>query len=250
MPESSDNPMEALNAAVAWKAPITVVRTDGSGETVTGQFVALAKPTEPGAIWARPAVKYAATTKLWAARQACVSVRFAVGLVRAGVEAVIEKQIRDYWLTDRLPISAFLLQRPTKIWVEQREHARYQLRNDGGGIRATLARTDRDRKARLTGPENRAALWDIGKGGAGFICPFNRALIQTAPNACFEVAIDVKGQRAVLPGVCAYARATGNLVRIGIKFDLALATPEANLLLQQLIIELEKREGEWKLRSA
>lgn len=242
--------MDLLNAAVTAKAAIFVVKTDGSGQSISAQFVAHAKPADPGVIWARPAVKHADTSKSWAATQARVSVRFSVGQITAGAEAVIVKQIRDYWLTDTMPISAFLLQQPTKVWVDQREHTRYQLRNDGGGIRATLARGNREGAARLVGLEARATLWDIGLGGAGFICPFNRSLIETAPKGAFEVTIDFAGRRAVLPGVCAYARAQGNLLRIGIRFDPSIASPEAIVLLQQVIAELEKREAQWTRRSA
>jgi hypothetical protein len=250
MAESSDNAMELLNAAVTAKAAISVVNTDGSGQAISAQFVAHAKPEDPGIIWARPAVKHTETAKCWAAIKARVSVRYTVGQINAGAEAVIVKQIRDYWLSDTLAISAFLLQAPTKVWVEQREHTRYQLRNDGGGIRAALARADRDRNSRVLGPEARASLWDLGMGGAGFICPFNRVLLQTAPNAAFEVAIDFVGRKAILPGVCAYARANGNLLRLGIKFDLAGAAPDAVVVLKQVIAELEKRAAQWERRSA
>jgi hypothetical protein len=286
MAESFDDPMDMLNAAVNAKAAVSVLNTDGSGQSISGQFVAHAKPTDPGMIWARPAVKHAPTSHCWASIKARVSVRYSVGQINAGAEAVIVKQIRDYWLTDTLPISAFLLQQPSKVWVDQREHQRYQLRNDGGGIRATLARTalehpprsigpevkadvkgqpqaqtqsnakgviartDRVRTPRLIGPEARASLWDIGMGGAGFICPFNRAFVQTAPNQPFDVTIEFAGRKATLPGICAYARANGNLLRIGIKFDHAVASPGAMLLLKQVIAELEKRTAQWERRSA
>jgi len=250
MADQSDNPMDLLNAAVTARAPISVVNTDGSGKCIQSQFVAHAKPTDPGMIWARPAMKDAETAKSWAAIQARVSVRYSVGQINAGAEAVIVKQIRDYWLTDTLPISAFLLQEPTKVWVDQREHKRYQLRNDGGGIRATLARTVRDRTSRSIGPEGRATLWDIGLGGAGFICPFNRSLLTTAPNQAFDVTIDFACRKAVLPGTCTYARANGNLLRVGIKFDESAASIEAMLLLKMVIAELEKRAAQWERRSA
>ncbi len=215
MSDQSDNPMDLLNAAVTAKAAISVVKTDGSGQSISAQFVAHAKPTDPGVIWAQPAVKHAESSKSWAAVKAHVSVRFSVGQITAGAEAVIVKQIRDYWLTDTLPISAFLLQQPTKVWVDQREHTRYQLRNDGGGIRATLARTNRDRKSRVLGPEAQGSLWDIGLGGAGFICQFNRSLIETAPKEAFEVAIEFAGRKGILPGICAYARAKETLCGSG-----------------------------------
>jgi hypothetical protein len=250
MADQSDNPMDLLNEAVTGRAAISVVNTDGSGQSISAQFIAQAKPADPGVIWARPAVKHAPTSGCWATVKARVSVRFAVGQVNAGAEAVIVKQIRDYWLTDTLPVTAFLLQEPTKVWVDQREHPRYQLRNDGGGIRATLARTDRDRTSRVIGPEARATLWDLGLGGAGFICPFNRSFVQTAPNQAFEVTIEFAGKKAVLPGVCAYARATGNLLRIGIKFDPSIASVSAMILLNQVIAELEKRAAQWERKSA
>jgi len=255
MAESSDNPMELLNAAVTAKAAITVVNTDGSGQSISAQFVAHAKPADPGVIWGTPAVKHAATAKSWAALKARVSVRYSVGQINAGAEAVIIKAIRDYWLTDTLAISAFLLEQPTKVWIDQREHSRYQLRNDGGGIRATLARTEREgtkreRKSKVIGPEARASLWDLGLGGAGFICPFNRSLVETAPNEAFEVTINFAGRKAVLPGVCTYARANGNLLRIGITFDPTIAPLEAMILLNQVVAELEKRASQWERRSA
>jgi hypothetical protein len=250
MADQSDNPMDLLNEAVIARAPISVVNTDGSGQCISAQFIAHAKPTDPGFIWARAAVKHAPTAGCWASVKARVSVRFSVGQVNAGAEAVIIKQIRDYWLTDMLPISAFLLQEPTKVWVDQREHPRYQLRNDGGGIRATLARTDRDRSSRVFGPEARATLWDLGLGGAGFICPFNRSLVQTAPKAAFEVNIEFAGKKAILPGICAYARANGNLLRIGIKFEPSIASVQAMILLNQVVAELEKRAAQWERKSA
>jgi hypothetical protein len=255
MADWSDNPMELLNAAVTAKAAVSVVNADGSGQSISAQFVAHAKPGDPGVIWATPNVKHAATAKSWAAIKARVSVRYSVGQINAGAEAVIIKAIRDYWLTETLPISAFLLQEPTKVWVDQREHTRYQLRNDGGGIRVTLARTDREgtegeRKSKVIGPEARAALWDLGLGGAGFICPFNRSLVETAANEAFEVTINFAGRKAVLPGVCTYARAKGNLLRIGIKFEPANAPLEAMILLNQVIAELEKRAAQWERRSA
>jgi hypothetical protein len=250
MAESSGNPMDLLNAAVTARAPISVVNTDRTGPSITAQFIAHAKPSDPGVIWARPAVKHAETSKGWASIKANVSVRYTVGQISAGAEAVVVKQIRDYWLTDTLAVSAFLLQELTKVWVEQREHARYQLRNDGGGIRATLARTDRDRTSRSIGPEAHATLWDIGLGGAGFICPFNRSLVQTAPNATFDVTLNFAGRMAVLPGICTYAQPKGNLVRIGVKFDPSAASLESIILLKQVIAEMEKRAAEWDRRSA
>ena len=56
MSESSDNPIELLNAAVGAKAAITIVATDRADKPVAGQFVAPAKPGEPGVIWATPAL--------------------------------------------------------------------------------------------------------------------------------------------------------------------------------------------------
>lgn len=250
MAQPTDNALELLNAAVAAKAAISVVNTDGSGRFIDAQFIAHAKPGDPGVIWATPAVKHADTARSWAVIHALVSVRYTVGQIDAGAEAVIVKAIRDYWLTDTLPISAFLLQEPGKVWVEQREQPRYQLRNDGGGIRATLARSNRDRASRLIGPESRATLWDLGLCGAGFICPFNRSLVETATNAAFDVTIDFTGRKAVLPGICAYARPKGNLLRIGITFEPSLASPEAMVLLQEVIAELEKRAAQWERRSA
>lgn len=250
MAESSDNPMDLLNAAVTAKAAISVVNTDRSGEPISAQFVAFAKPEDGGAIWARPAVKQIALAKSWATLQARVSVRFSVGQISAGAEAVIAKQICDYWLTEKLPISAFLLQQPSKVWVEQREFPRYQLRNDGGGIRATLARAGLESAARSTAPESRATLWDLGLGGAGFICPFSRSILQTAANAAFEVTLDYAGKRAILPGTCTFACPRGNLLRIGIQFNPSAATAEATALLAQVIAELEKRAAQWERRSA
>lgn len=251
MPESSDNPIELLNAAVAAKAAITVINPDRPGTSVGGQFVAHAKPGEPGVIWARPSVKDAEATKSWAAIQSRVSIRFTINQINAGAEACIVKQIRDYWLTDTLPITAFLLQEPSRIWLEQREHPRYQLRNDGGGIRATLARAIPARRdTKFIGPEAQATLWDISLGGAGFICPFNRALTQTPANEPFDVTLHYAGRQAILPGHCAYVRAQGNLVRIGVKFDAAAAASASMLLLSQVITELEKRSAQWERRSA
>jgi hypothetical protein len=248
MPQSSDNPIDLLNAAVAAKAAITIVASDRADKPITGQFVAPAKPGEPGVIWARPAVKEADITKGWAAIKAHVSIRFTANHINAGAEAVIVKQIRDYWLTETLPISAFLLQEPSRIWVEQREHNRYQLRNDGGGIRATLARCNRDMK--IISPEAQATLWDIGLGGAGFICGFNRSLLETANNERFEVTLHFAGRQAVLPGVCTFIRAQGNLLRIGIKFDSSTTNAGSILLLNQVVAELEKRTAQWERRSA
>jgi hypothetical protein len=250
MPESSDNPMDLLNAAVTSKAAITVVNCDRADKSITGQFVASAKPGEPGIIWARPAVKDIPITKGWASVQTRVSVRFTAKQINAGAEAVIVKQIRDYWLTDTIPISAFLLQEPSRVWVEQRETTRFQPRNDGGGIRAALARRTADGELKTIGPESQATLWDIGLGGAGFICPFNRSLLETAAKKPFDVTVHFSGRQAVLPGMCTFVRAQGNLLRIGIKFDSSAATSASIILLNQVIAEMEKRTAQWERRSA
>lgn len=250
MPGPSDNPMDLLNAAVVAKAAVTVVNLDRPDKSVSGQFVAPAKPPEPGMIWARPAVKDAEITKGWAAIQTHVSVRFAAKQISAGAEAIIVKQIRDYWLTETLPISAFLLQEPSRVWVEQRETTRYQLRNDGGGIRAALARRNRNPDSKTIGPESQATLWDIGLGGAGFICPFNRSLLESAANQPFDVTIQFAGRQAILPGVCTFVRAQAHLLRIGVKFDSSVADSASIVLLNQVIAELEKRTAQWERRSA
>jgi hypothetical protein len=241
--------MELLNAAVTAKAAITVVNSDRADKPVTGQFIALAKPEEPGMIWARPAVKDAEITSGWAKIQSHVSVRFAVKQISAGAEAIIVKQIRDYWLTDTLPISAILLQEPTRVWLEQRESSRFQPRNDGGGIRATLARR-MESDTKVIGPEAHATLWDISLGGAGFICPFNRSLLETGAKRAFDVTVHFAGRQAVLPGLCTFVRAQGNLLRIGIKFDSSTAASASIVLLNQVIAELEKRTAQWERRSA
>ena len=54
----------------------------------------------------------------------------------------------------------------------------------------------------------------------------------------------------MLPGICAYARANGNLLRIGIKFEPSIASVQAMILLNQVVAELEKRAAQWERKSA
>ncbi len=181
--------------------------------------------------------------------------RFNVAGGGAGCETSVVKHVLDYWLNDRVAIAALLLAEPTKIWLEQRSSPRYQLRNDGGGLRARLSRRmppavpDGPPPRRpAPGPESRATLWDIGLGGTAFICPFGRP--QSLEGALYEVTLQFAGKQAVFPVRMAYVRTKGNLLRIGVEFDHAAATPEANQFLKSIIADLEERQTRWERRSA
>jgi hypothetical protein len=250
------DPAEALSKAIAGKMPVTVVTTDGSESClVEGQFIGPARPGDPGAFWVQPAPRAANAVKAWAAARTGVSVRFNVAGTGAGCETIVLKHITDYPLTDRLTVTALLLTEPTKLWLERRGAPRHQLQNDGGAVRAKLTRRApttlpgaRPGPRLEPGAESRATIWDLGLGGAGFNLPLGRP--QTLEGAPFEVTLQFASKQAVFPARIAYVRAQSGFLRVGMAFDHAAATPEANQLLKSIVSGLEQRTARSERRVA
>ena len=141
MSSPDPDPNALLDQAVSEKLAVSMLAADASvPRPVEARFVARAAEGEAGAIWVQPSPRDAVLVKQWATSKSRVSVRYTVHGIGAGMQTQVVKLIRDYWLTETVAISALLLAAPTKVWVEQRDSPRYQLRNDGGGIRAKLSR--------------------------------------------------------------------------------------------------------------
>src|SRR5688500_18655174 len=65
-----------------------------------------------------------------------------------------------------------------------------------------------------------ATLWDLGPEGAGFVCPWDRALLSLPPRQHLELLLTYAGEPTVLDGELAYCRksAGGRAVTLGMGF--------------------------------
>ena len=256
MQPTAPNPAAVLEKAIADKLAVSIIATDGSEpRPVAAQFIGPGRPGDPGAMWLQPASRSVPAVKAWSAAHTRVSVRFNAGGTGAGCETTVVKHILDYWLTERLAISSMLHGRADQDLARAAQLPRYQLRNDGGGIRAKLSRRRPPTPPGsplasfpTPGLESRATLWDIGLGGVGFICPFGRP--QSLEGALYEVTLQFGGKQAVYPVRMAHVRTQGNLLRVGVEVAHAAASPEANQFLKAVIADLEQRAARWERRSA
>ena len=86
-------------------------------------------------------------------------------------------------------------------------------------------------------------LWDLGDGGCGFLCPYDRALLRMpAPGQAMEVLLTYHEFRLHLDAELKHARRiSGGALMLGMAFQMSLKRSEAVLEVPKLLAALKAR---------
>jgi hypothetical protein len=148
---------------------------------------------------------------------------------------------KDYWLTDRVAIDAWLLEAPGEVaTIQERKLPRHHLADSKLGIQGKLMVIDRQGVTKVR--EVPATLVDLSMGGASFLLPVVASLVRAAPRVIpYQPVIQLGLRRVALNGLLIYARATSaRSMRVGIEFmTTARQPPQTFEKLEAVLAQLD-----------
>jgi hypothetical protein len=195
-------------------------------------------PPEPQGVWAQLTKGEPAILETIIRSQAPMHGSVYLDGVGIGFDTRLLMRNKHYWIEDRLMIDGLLLEPVRDIEIIQnRQEQRFAVR-DSGGISATLFRINAGGAAAAM----TAKLWDLGAGGASFICPVHRKLLAIGPEERFLAQFNFRGATIQREGKLVYQRTlAGKAIRLGIEFDPSAPCNSENATEMEQLMELLER---------
>lgn len=181
------------------------------------RYLKLSPDPAPG-IWAQPTDEKKSELDVPISSGAEMEVSYTQGHQRWRFRTRILKRDKHFWLTDTVSMEALLLKWPTGLEDgERRAHVRYPI-GDDSRVLAQLVRSSQ--WAPNAEREVRVKLWNLSRGGAGFVTPLNNTLLALPPGEPFNVIITHDGRRFEIPARLVSNRVpSGNTLKFGVQFS-------------------------------
>jgi len=201
---------EKLNASIAFASA-------DKPRQCNVRFLKLSPDPAPG-IWAQPMDEKRSEMDHPISNGAEVEISYTQGHQRWRFRTRILKRDKHFWLTDTVSMEALLLKWPAALEDgERRAHVRYPS-GDDSRVLAQLVRSSQ--WAPNSDREVRVKLWNLSRGGAGFVTPLNSTLMALPPGEPFNVIITHDGKRLEIPAKLVSNRIpSGNTLKFGVQFN-------------------------------